>query len=81
MTVTVDAVEAPNFLTVEEVAELFGRDAAGKLRLSQRSVYRHHKQIPGAVRFGARLLFRRPPLMAWVDGVKGGDLIPFSRGA
>jgi hypothetical protein len=71
----------PLFLNVAEVAELFGRDSAGKLRLSTRGVYRHWKTIPGAVRLGKKLLFRRGPLMAWVDDIRQGTVIPFARSA
>lgn len=82
MTTVVAIAAEPLFLSVAEVAELFGRDAAGKLRLSERSVYRHWKLIPGALRLGERkLLFKRAPLMAWIEDVRSGVVIPFARSA
>ncbi len=71
----------PLFLTVAEVADLFGRDPSGRARVSARTVYRHWKAIPGAIRLGSKLLFRRGPLMAWVDDVRAGTVIPFARSA
>jgi hypothetical protein len=78
---TTTTADEPVFLTADEVAELFGRDSSGKLRISKRSVYRHWKAIPGAIRLGTKLLFRRGPLMAWAADVQAGTVIPFARKA
>jgi excisionase family DNA binding protein len=52
----------PPLLTVEEVATQF-------LRTSRRAVYQmvRRQQIPGVIRIGRRLLFRKDKLIAWLD--------------
>lgn len=82
MTSTTSAPLAePLVLTAEEVAELFGRDSGGKLRVSARTITRHAKEIPGLFQLGSKKLWKRGPLIAWLDGIKAGTVIPFSRSA
>jgi excisionase family DNA binding protein len=52
----------PPLLTVDEVAGQF-------LRTSRRAVYQlvQREQIPGVVRVGRRLLFRKDILLAWLS--------------
>jgi excisionase family DNA binding protein len=52
----------PPLLTVDEVAGQF-------LRTSRRAVYQlvQREQIPGVVRVGRRLLFRKDILVAWLS--------------
>jgi excisionase family DNA binding protein len=52
----------PPLLTVDEVAGQF-------LRTSRRAVYQlvQREQIPGVVRVGRRLLFRKHILVAWLS--------------
>lgn len=52
----------PPLLTVEEVAGKF-------LRTSRRAVYQmvQRDQIPGVIRVGRRLLFRKDVLVNWLD--------------
>jgi excisionase family DNA binding protein len=54
-------------LTVGEVASHF-------LRTSRRAVYQmvQRDQIPGVIRVGRRLLFRKDTLIAWLES-QGGD--------
>jgi len=56
-----------DLLTTAEVAEL--------LRMSRRAIYERLRRdpaaIPGVVRVGRRLLFRRSSLEAWIG--KGGN--------
>jgi excisionase family DNA binding protein len=57
----------PALLTAEEVASHF-------LRTSRRAVYQmvQRDQIPGVIRIGRRLLFRKDTLVAWLEN-QGGD--------
>lgn len=71
----------PLVLTADEVAELFGRDAGGKLRVSARTITRHAAQIPGLFQLGSKKLWKRGPLLAWLDDIKAGTVIPFGRRA
>jgi excisionase family DNA binding protein len=52
----------PPLLTVGEVASHF-------LRTSKRAVYQmvQREQIPGVIRVGRRLLFRKDKLIAWLE--------------
>ena len=56
------AMESPRLLTAEEVA--------GLLRTSREVVYEMNRKhrIPGALRIGRRLLFRRDRLLEWLRG-------------
>ena len=51
----------PQFLTVDEVASL--------LRTSRKAIYAmvERGQVPGVIRVGRRLLFRRDVLVDWLD--------------
>lgn len=56
-----DLAGSPPLMTVEEVAAL--------LRTSKKATYTMHDRglLPGGVRVGRRLLFRRSALVDWLD--------------
>ena len=66
-------VASPVLLTVAETAALF--------RTSRKAVYAmvERGQLPGVIRIGRRLLFRRDALVDWLDQKDGPSPKEFGR--